>query len=236
MAKKKSTSEVRNEVINDEFINDEILNQEDELNEELLNQEDEDEDDKLVDGLEDEDELDAVTDKIPDFTDINYLRNNSPIFPAEFTSKKFKPKREPFVYVGMQAVKKLMPELSENFVLLCQWWENKAARNELKKLLDAEAQEKGIDPVTYLQHDIREKIKIFQAVREAVDRMAYAATYYIPRNGVKDVFKQYKIRGEVYNVNLRVLNELKAKYGDNREKLFDEIIKVSTKVDAIEEL
>ncbi len=190
--------------------------------------------DAIVEGLENEN-LNTV-ENVVDFTDINYLKNNKPIFPAENTSKKYNPSREPKVYIGLEAVKKLLPELSENFILMCMWWENKTARTELKKLLDAEAEEKGIDPVIYLQDNIRKDVDLLASIREAIDRMAYAVTYFKPRGGIKDTYKMMRIRGELYNVNLRVLNELQAEYGDDKEALIDAAVNTFKKVEAVEEL
>ena len=187
----------------------------------------------MFEGFENET---AAVSEVVDFTDINYLKNNYPIFPEEHTSKKFKPEREPKVILGLGAVEKLLPELSPTFILMCKWWENKTARTELKKLLDAEAESKGIDPVVYLQEIIRKDVDLLASIREAIDRMAYACTYFKPRGGVKDTYKTMRIRGELYNVNLRVLNELKAMYSNDKEALLDAACEAFNKIEALEEL
>ena len=139
----------------------------------------------MVAGLENENE---AVNEVVDFTNINFLKNNMPIFPDEHTSKKYNPTREPKVALGLKAVEKLLPEMSKNFILMCLWWENKTARTEIKKVLDAEAESKGIDPVVYLQDVIKGDVDLLASIREAIDRMAYSVTYIKPRGGVKDVF------------------------------------------------
>lgn len=186
-----------------------------------------------IEGLENENN--AVVETV-DFTNIEFLKAHTPMFPEEHTSKKYNASREPKVLLGLKAVSKLLPELSPNFILMCEWWENKTARSEIKKVLDAEAQAKGIDPVIYLQDVIRKDVDLLASIREAIDRMAYAVTYFKPRGGIKDAYKQFKIRGKVYNVNLRVLNELKAEYADDKEALYDAVIEASQEVAMVEEL
>lgn len=187
----------------------------------------------MLEGLQDENE--AVVETV-DFTNIDFLKKNNPIFPDEHTSKKYNPAREPKVTLGLGAVEKLLPSLSPTFILMCKWWENKTARTELKKILDAEAEAKGIDPVVYLQDTIRKDVDLLASIREAIDRMAYAVTYFKPRGGVKDTFKTMRIRGELYNVNLRILNELQAKYADDKEALLDAACEIFNKIEAVEEL
>lgn len=188
--------------------------------------------DNMLKGFENTNSVNEVV----DFTNIDFLKNNYPMFPEECTSKKYNPEREPKVIVGLGAVEKLMPSMSPTFVLMCKWWENKTARTELKKVLDAEAEAKGIDPVVYLQETIKKDVDLLASIREAIDRMAYAVTYYKPRGGMKDTYKIMKIRGELYNVNLRILNELKAEYAGDKEALLDAACEVFSKVEAMEEL
>ena len=188
----------------------------------------------MLEGLETVENESPVS-EVVDFTNIDYLKNNTPIFPAEHTSKKYNASREPKVFLGLKVVEKILPELSPTFILMCKWWENKTARTELKKMLDAEAESKGIDPVIFLQEKIRKDVDMLASIREAIDRMAYAVTYFKPRGGIKDTYKMMKIRGELYNVNLRILNELKAQYTD-REELLDAACEIFHKAEVVDEL
>ncbi|MDE6284652.1 MAG: hypothetical protein K2M17_02805 [Bacilli bacterium] len=189
--------------------------------------------DNMLEGFENNE---SAVNEVVDFTNINFLRENNPIFPEEHTSKKYNPTREPKVTLGLKAVEKLLPELSPNFILMCKWWENKTARTEIKKVLDAEAEAKGIDPVVYLQDTIKKDVDLLASIREAIDRMAYAVTYFKPRGGIKDTYKIMRIRGELYNVNLRVLGELQAEYAGDKEALLDAAEEAFNKVEAMEEL
>ena len=189
----------------------------------------------MTEGLENENE---VVNEVVDFTSLEYLKTHNPIFPADCTSAKYNPEREPKITEGMEVVRAVFPNLSELYILMCIWWENKTARNTIKKAIDNEAIEKGIDPVTYMQVDLRSSADMCQALKEAADRMSYAVNYFKPRTATKDVFKQFRIRGVVYNVNLRVLSELKEQYSDpnDRDKFLDEVIKASQEVVIADEL
>lgn len=189
----------------------------------------------LTNGLESANEV--TNNAGVNFADLKWLRKNTPIFPEEFSSSKLNEEREPRVQAGAYRIKDIDPTFNDLLLLLAMWWENKEARKTIKQAIDEEATSKGIDPVSYMQGELRKQAEKFNELSEVVRRMLYATTYFKPRAGhEKDVIKQYQIKGEIYNVNLRVLAELKEKYGDNKNKLLKEIVKVSTKVDAIEEL
>lgn len=189
----------------------------------------------LTKGLESANEV--TNNAAVNFADLEWLRKNTPIFPEEFSSSKLNEEREPRVQSGAYRIKDIDPTFNDLLLLLAMWWENKEARKTIKQAIDEEATSKGIDPVSYMQGELRKQAEKFNELSEVVRRMLYATTYFKPRAGhEKDVIKQYQINGEIYNVNLRVLAELKEKYGDKKKKLLEEIIKVSTKVDAIEEL
>lgn len=189
----------------------------------------------LTVGLESANEV--VNNVEVNFADLEWLKNNAPIFPEEFSSSKLNEEREPRVQAGVERIKVIDPNFNELLLLLAAWWENKEARKTIKQAIDDEAVNKGMDPVSYMQGELRKQAEKFNDLSEVVRRMLYATTYFKPRAGhEKEIIKQYQINGEIYNVNLRVLAELKEKYADDKKKLLKEIIKVSTKVDAIEEL
>lgn len=191
-----------------------------------------------AEGLETVNEvLTTETSIVPQYDNIEWLKNNDPIFPKEFTSAKCKIDREPKVQTGLARIAEIDGDFPLLLMLLAKWWENKEARKEIKKMIDKEAVEKGINPVHYMQATFRKFAIKYDGLADACDRMKYATTYFKPRGGIKDVFKQVIIKGETYNVNLRILAELKKKYPTTEEKelLYDEVIAVSEKV-TIEEL
>lgn len=173
----------------------------------------------------------------PEYDNIEWLRNVTPFFPEELTSAKCKLDREPKVQDGLTRIAEMDKEFPELFKLLGLWWENKEARKNIKNMIDDEAVKKGYDPVTYMQNVLRGFAMKYDGLADAVDRLKYATTYFKPRGGVKDTYKLVLIDGVQYNVNLRVLAELKEKYiGEtDNTKLKEELKKVSEKIE-IEEL
>lgn len=173
----------------------------------------------------------------PEYDNIEWLRNVIPFFPEELTSAKCKLDREPKVQDGLTRIAEMDNEFPELFKLLGLWWENKEARKNIKNMIDEEAVKKGYDPITYMQNILRGFAIKYDGLADAVDRLKYATTYFKPRGGVKDTYKMVLIDGVQYNVNLRVLAELKEKYIGEKDntKLKEEIKKVSEKIE-IEEL
>lgn len=173
-----------------------------------------------------------------DFTNLEWLRNNSPVFPAELTSKKCKLDREPAVRLGARLISKINPDFPELLLLLAKWWENKPARKTIKAAIDAEAAEQGYDEVTYMQNVLKDKVTVFASLTEVVDRMKYAITYFKPREGAKtkEQFKQYQINGVVYNVSLTVLSEARNLYGDDKEAIKAYVVENSRPIEDVEEL
>lgn len=166
----------------------------------------------------------VVNSMAPNYGNREWLAETIPFFPAEDTSAKYNADREPKVQAGLETIKKFAPNFPSTMLLLAAWWENKTARAEIKKMLDAEALSKGEDPVAYLQDTMRKAVNEFDGLMEAVDRLNYAITYFKPRGGMKETFKLANINGKVYNVSLRVLAEIKAKHeAENgvEAKLFD---------------
>ena len=189
----------------------------------------------LVEGLENENVV--ANNSSVNFSDLEWLKANAPIFPEEISSSKLNAEREPKVQEGAKRIAEIDKSFNPLLLLLAIWWENKEARKTIKAAIDVEATAKGQDPTMYMQGELREQAEKFNDLSEVVRRMMYATTYFKPRAGQeKPVIKQYTINGEIYNVNLRTLAELKEKYGDDKKKLLKEVIKVSTKVEAIEEL
>lgn len=173
----------------------------------------------------------------PEYDNIEWLRNVTPFFPEELTSAKCKLDREPKVQDGLTRIAEMDKEFPELFKLLGLWWENKEARKNIKNMIDDEAVKKGYDPVNYMQNVLRGFAMKYDGLADAVDRLKYATTYFKPRGGVKDTYKLVLIDGVQYNVNLRVLAELKEKYIGEKDntKLKEELKKVSEKIE-IEEL
>lgn len=173
-----------------------------------------------------------------EFTNLEWLRNNSPVFPTELTSKKCKLDREPAVRLGARLIAKINPEFPELLLLLAKWWENKPARKTIKAAIDAEAAANGYDEVTYMQQIMKEKVTVFASLTEVVDRMKYAITYFKPREGAKtkEQFKQYQINGVVYNVSLSVLGEARRLFGDDKDAIKNYVVENSRPIEDVEEL
>lgn len=173
----------------------------------------------------------------PEYDNIEWLRNVTPFFPEELTSAKCKLDREPKVQDGLTRIAEMDKDFPELFKLLGLWWENKEARKNIKNMIDDEAVAKGYDPVSYMQNVLRGFAIKYDGLADAVDRLKYATTYFKPRGGVKDTYKLVLIDGVQYNVNLRILAELKEKYAGESDntKLKEELKKVSEKIE-IEEL
>lgn len=173
----------------------------------------------------------------PEYDNIEWLRNVKPFFPEELTSAKCKLDREPKVQDGLTRIAEMDKDFPELFKLLGLWWENKEARKNIKNMIDDEAVAKGYDPVSYMQNVLRGFAIKYDGLADAVDRLKYATTYFKPRGGVKDTYKLVLIDGVQYNVNLRILAELKEKYAGEPDntKLKEELKKVSEKIE-IEEL
>lgn len=173
----------------------------------------------------------------PEYDNIEWLRNVTPFFPEELTSAKCKLDREPKVQDGLTRIAEMDKDFPELFKLLGLWWENKEARKNIKNMIDDEAVAKGYDPVSYMQNVLRGFAIKYDGLADAVDRLKYATTYFKPRGGVKDTYKLVLIDGVQYNVNLRILAELKEKYAGEPDntKLKEELKKVSEKIE-IEEL
>ena len=165
----------------------------------------------------------------------------------QIVSSKFDSKREPKVQEGLTYLENLEingVKINPLIILLAKWWEHKEVRKEIKNLIDAEAELKGYEPSDYLQNVLGAQIEIFAAFQTAIDRIKYAKTYFLPRNGVKTSIKtkQVRIEGQLYNVPIIAFNALLEKYPNHKDnakaakELRKETIAISTLVEAIEEL
>lgn len=191
----------------------------------------------LVEGLEVNNEAETlnVESKKQNFSDRKWLEENDPTFPVEQTSAKYDAEREPKVQNGLKVIKELGIEINPLILLLGKFWENKVARAEIKKMIDAEAEAKGVAADQYLQIDLRKNVDKLSTIQNACDRLKYAITYFKPRGGLsnKIIFKQILISGEMYNVPMDKLVEIKTQYPDpkDKDKMVKAIIDVSTKIE-----
>lgn len=175
----------------------------------------------------------------PDFSNREWLENNEPIFDPANVSKKFDETREPKIQEGLKAIQKLgVTTINPLVMLLSKWWEVKPARAAIKKMIDAEAAAKSVQPDFYLQTTLRKDVDVLAEVQTAVDRLRYSITYFKPRQGVnvKDTYKPLMIRGIAYNVNLRLLAEAKEKFGEDKTALQNYIIEISNPFENMEEM
>ena len=171
------------------------------------------------------------------FGSIEWLRENSPIFPEEISSAKLNLEREPKVQAGADAISELSKEFNPLMLLLATWWENKEARKTIKKALDEEAVAKGYDTNHYMQDILRKEVEKWEGLQEVVNRMKYAITYFKPREGrEKEQFKQYAIGNAIYNVSLRKLAELREQFGEDKKSIIAEIKKCSERISVADEL
>lgn len=173
---------------------------------------------------------------IVDYSNREYLEKNEPEFIEELASSKYDEIREPKIQAGLKAITYLMGDkINPLVVLLAKWWEVKPARAAIKKMLDAEAKSKAIDPDHYLQVMLRSDVDSIASIQSASDRLKYAITYFKPRPGAeKEVFNTMTIDGEYYNVSLKKLAEAKITYADDKAKLKEYLKSVSVKMDVAE--
>lgn len=157
----------------------------------------------------------------------------------ELVSTKYDPEREPKVQAGLEILVELMGgKINPLILLLGKFWENKAARKAIKKLIDEEAASKNQPEDVYLQVVLRENVDKLAAVQSAVDRLRYAITYFKPRGGIgtKAIYKALRIDGIDYNVNLTILAEAKTKFGEDKAAIKGYVVEHSTKIEIEEYL
>ena len=164
------------------------------------------------------------------YSDFEWLQTTTPFFPVDTTSAKCKLDREPKICEGLKSLSELMPNLSKTFIELGRWWENKVARKEIKRMLDAEAAENNFDSVYYMQNVLRGEVEKLENIQEAINRLLYATTYYKPREGSKQAMKQIKIGGELFELSERRFNELRMQFIDDKDALREAVLEEATKV------
>jgi hypothetical protein len=174
--------------------------------------------------------------EIPDFTNREFLENESPLpfITDETKSSKFEEEREDNIQKGLDILKTLSLKgmtINPLLILLAKWWECKPARAAVKKMIDEEALSKGQDPVVYLQIILAKEVDVFSEVQTAIDRVRYARTYFKPRKPInaKVITKLVNIDGEVYVVPVDKLEEAKIEFAGDAEKIKQAVIGFSTK-------
>jgi hypothetical protein len=195
---------------------------------------------EIAEGLEsvnvNEVNVNKVKNQNPNFSDKKWLEENEPIFGDGTTSAKYDAEREPKVQEGLKIIREMLGEKINPLVLLLgKHWENKVARSEIKKMIDAEAESKSMPADHYLQVELRKNVDDLAKIQNSVDRLRYAITYFKPRAGLsnKVIMKQVTINGELYNVPMAQLADIKAKYPDpaDKAKMVAEVIAISTKIE-----
>lgn len=180
-----------------------------------------------------------------DFKDLNFLRNNNPLDHIDgndknIVSSQYKEEREPKVQEGLEILSNIKigdKPISELMLLIGKWWEHKQARNYLKTLIDTEAEENGYDSATYIQNILGGEIEALAEIQNAINRLKYVKTYFKPRAGkVSKKTTQIKIDGDIYSINVTILSNLRAQYGENKEGLKAAILDVAVKSESILEL
>lgn len=177
----------------------------------------------MLEGLESNEVVEESN--TPQYDNVEWLTKTVPFFPEEFTSKKCNLEREPNVLAGMNKIAEIDPTFPVLLRLLGAWWENKAARSEIKKMIDAEAVAMNIDPIIYMQHNLKQYAEKYNGLADAAKRLCYATTYFKPRGGVKEVIitKRVLIENEVYVVPVEWLKEIKTMHGEDRDAIIAEV-------------
>ena len=187
----------------------------------------------------------VVTESTPKFNDLAWLQENNPLdFVSDtVSSSKYDEVREPKIQDSLVLLSTLaIGGISINplLILLGRWWEVKPARSEVKKMIDAEATEKGFDPQVYLQVELGKQVDAITEFQSAIDRVRYAKTYFKPRKELTSKLptKSINIDGEIYLVPIQLLEAAKVDYAGKREELVEYLKSVSTVQDKtqIEEL
>ena len=179
------------------------------------------------------------------YSDLKWLQSNNPLDYIEegnkdIVSSKYDAEREPKVQAGLETIANFKLSNGETFnplmVELSRWWEVKPARNAIKKLIDDEAEAKGIEPHIYMQEILNGEIEELSAIQTAIDRARYAKTYFKPRGEVRSKIKTktMKIDGVLYNVPEAQFVELSGQISDKKQ-LKKAILEIATPFE-IEEL
>lgn len=147
-------------------------------------------------------------------------------------SSKYDHEREPKIQAGLVELQKLFPDVNPIIWLLGKWWENKASRASIKNAIDKEAQAAGIDPVIYMQNNLRDQIEPLKNMVSAIERVSYAITYFKPREAVAaKKTKPMTIDNVMYNVPIVRAEELKKEFADDLEGLKEALKEIGTIVE-----
>lgn len=175
-----------------------------------------------------------VNKNVPQFNDRKWLEENDPVehCSKENSSSKFDAEREVAIQKGLPLVVKTQlngQAINPLLILLGKWWEVKPARAAIKKMIDAEAEAKGIDKDVYLQVNLAKEVDAFTEMQSAIDRIRYAKTYFKPRKPLSDkvITKLVKIEGVTYVVPVAQFEDLKVQFGTDREALIKATIEIS---------
>lgn len=172
----------------------------------------------------------------PQFDNLEWLKKTSPVpyHVGSNVSSKFDVKREPEILFGLEKIVEIMPEqLPIELVMLAKWWEVKPARAAIKKLIDTKAEAEGYDKVTYMQDILRKKVDELNAIKGCIDRLSYTITYFKPRKDFVSKVPMKQIRcldGEIYELPVNTLEQIKQEYAGDREAISAAIIEVGKKI------
>ena len=170
----------------------------------------------------------------PQFDNQEWLEKQNPMdfITPDNSSSKFDSAREIEVQKGLELLEKTPIEgtiLNPLVILLGKYWECKPARASIKKMIDAEAEAKGIDSVTYLQVVLDKEIEKVSQVQNAIDRVRYAKTYFKPRvSATKIPTKLVQIDGATYVVPIAQLEQAKIDFVGDKEKIKAAVLSFST--------
>lgn len=181
--------------------------------------------------------------------DLDFVNENNPleviqshIGDSTMVGAKFDSERESKVQEGIDLIKSIKigdKNIPETFILISKWWEFKPVRNELKRMLDEEAIQLGMESHEYIQNYIGEMIDGMKELQQGINRLAYVRTFFKPRGEVKSKDKPriISIDGVQYEIGENKLAMLKNKYPNKSDisKLREEIISIAIRKD-IEEL
>jgi hypothetical protein len=179
----------------------------------------------------------VVDENTPKFTEREWLENNNPLeFINETTaSSKYDATRETKIHDGITIIGSITlggNTVNPLLLLLGRWWEVKPARQEIKKMIDAEAAVKGFPADVYMQLELGKEVDALAEMQSAIDRIRYAKTYFKPRNRELSntvITKPLQIDGVIYDVPVKELEAAKVQYADNKEELKTYILSVSKK-------
>ena len=176
-----------------------------------------------------------VNKNVPEFSNREWLEANNPIdfCVGENTSSKFDAEREVAIQNGLPkvvAIEMNGKTINPLLILLGKWWEVKPARAAIKKMIDAEAEAKGIDKDVYLQVNLAKEVDEISEMQSAIDRIRYAKTYFKPRKPLSEkvITQVVKIGAINYVVPVQAFQALKLEFAGEREALIAATIAIST--------